>query len=42
MLNKVKHLCSDSSLTLRMTSGVNMYIIIFGKDQECKLLVLAV
>ena len=23
MLNKVKHLCTDSSLTLRMTGSVN-------------------
>ncbi len=28
MLNKVKHLYTDSSLTLRMTDSVNMYIII--------------
>ncbi len=27
MLNKVKHLHTDSSLTLRMTDSVNMYII---------------
>ena len=27
MLNKVKHLYTDSSLTLRMTGSVNMYII---------------
>ena len=31
MLNKVKHLYIDSSLTLRMTSSVNMYIITKGK-----------
>jgi len=29
MLNKVKHLYTDSSLTLRMTGSVNMYIIPF-------------
>jgi len=27
MLNEVKHLYKDSSLTLRMTGSVNMYII---------------
>ena len=27
MLNKLKHLYKDSSLTLRMTGSVNMYII---------------
>ena len=27
MLNKVKHIYTDSSLTLRMTGSVNMYII---------------
>ena len=27
MLNEVKHLYTDSSLTLRMTGRVNMYII---------------
>jgi len=28
MLNKVKHLYTDSSLTLRMTGSVNMYIVV--------------
>ena len=31
MLNKVKHLYTDSSLTLRMTGSVDMYIITKGK-----------
>ena len=31
MLNKVKHLYTDSSLTFRMTGSVDMYIITKGK-----------
>ena len=36
MLNKVKHLYTDSSLTLRMTGSVNMYIIPKNKVMDIR------
>ena len=37
MLNKVKHLYKDSSLMLRMTGSVNMYIITKFNNKSLKI-----